>query len=83
MHVISLASVQRRQAKGPLPREDSDADEDLFTLKAISESLSYWEPPGDPEGETVTGLECPVPENTRQVQTVGFIGWGRILRCKC
>lgn len=51
--------------KGPLPRDDSEAEEDLFTLKAISESLSYWEPPGDPEGETVTGLDCTVPENTK------------------
>lgn len=43
------------------PREDSDAEEDLLTLKARSESLSsgllLWELPGDVEG----GLGCIVP----------------------
>lgn len=47
-----------------LPSEDSEADEERLTLKAMSESLSYWEPPGDPEGDTVTGLDCTVPEDT-------------------
>lgn len=46
-----------------LPSEDSEADEDLLTLKATSESLSYWEPPGDPEGDAVPGLDCTVPGN--------------------
>lgn len=47
-----------------LPSEDSEAEDDLLTLKAMSESLSYCEPPGDPEGETVTGLDCTVPAST-------------------
>lgn len=51
-------------AKPSLPSEDSEADDDLLTLKAMSESLSYCEPPGDPEGETVTGLDCTVPAST-------------------
>lgn len=57
--------------KTHLPSDDSDADEDLFTLKAISESLSYCEPPGDPEGETVTG---PEPENASAGSVRGCIG---------
>lgn len=52
------------RTKPSLPREDSEADDDLLTLKAMSESLSYCEPPGDPEGETVTGLDCTVPAST-------------------
>lgn len=45
-----------------LPREDSDAEEDWLTLKAISESLSSWEPLRDPDGDGITGLDCRVPE---------------------
>lgn len=48
---------------GAVTSDDSEADDDLLTLKAMSESLSYCEPPGDPEGETVTGLDCTVPAN--------------------
>lgn len=58
---ISNAEISKRS----LPREDSEADEDRFTLNAISESLSYCEPPGDPEGEMVTGLDCTVPEKKK------------------
>lgn len=62
-------SQRRRQSRVPrnrlsLPSDDSEADDDLLTLKAMSESLSYCEPPGDPEGDTVTGLDCTVPANT-------------------
>lgn len=45
-----------------LPRDDSDAEEDWLTLKAISESLSSWEPLRDPDGDVVAGLDCRVPE---------------------
>lgn len=44
-----------------LPREDSEAEEDWLTLKAISESLSSWEPLRDPDGDGITGLDCRVP----------------------
>lgn len=44
-----------------LPRDDSEAEEDLLTLNARSESLSsgllLWEVLGDVEG----GLDCNVP----------------------
>lgn len=46
---------------GNLPRDDSEAEEDLLTLKARSESLSsgllLWEVLEDKEG----GLDCSVP----------------------
>lgn len=45
-----------------LPRDDSDAEEDWLTLKAMSESLSSWEPLRDPDGDVVAGLDCRVPE---------------------
>lgn len=32
-----------------------------MTLKAISESLSSWEPLRDPDGDGITGLDCRVP----------------------
>lgn len=40
-----------------LPRDDSDAEEDWLTLKAMSESLSSWEPLRDPDGDVVAGLD--------------------------
>ena len=47
------------------PREDSEAEEDLLTLNARSESLSsgllFWEVVGDAEG----GLDCSVPMSQR------------------
>lgn len=45
-----------------LPRDDSDAEDDWLTLKAMSESLSSWEPLRDPDGDVVAGLDCRVPE---------------------
>jgi len=47
---------------GAVTRDDSDAEEDWLTLKAISESLSSWEPLRDPDGDVVAGLDCRVPE---------------------
>lgn len=44
---------------GAVTREDSEAEEERFTLKTISESLSYWEPLGEPDGEST--LDCTVP----------------------
>lgn len=50
---------------GNAPRDDSDAEEDLLTLNARSESLSsgllLWEVLGDVEG----GLDCSVPVSQR------------------
>ena len=45
-----------------LPREDSEAEEDWLTLKAMSESLSSWEPLRDPDGDGIAGPDCRVPE---------------------
>lgn len=45
-----------------LPREDSEAEDDWLTLKAMSESLSSWEPLRDPDGDVLAGLDCRVPE---------------------
>lgn len=54
---------------GAVTREDSEAEEDLLTLKARSESLSSgllpWELPGDVDG----GLDCIVPVTERNTQT--------------
>lgn len=62
-------------SKRSLPRDDSEADEDRFTLNAISESLSYCEPPGDPEGEMVTGLDCTVPGGKKSsVSCTSWVG---------
>lgn len=57
-----------------LPREDSDAEDDWLTLKAISESLSSWEPLRDPDGDVVAGLDCRVPE-TKETPS-GAVGSG-------
>lgn len=57
-----------------LPKDDSDAEEDWLTLKAISESLSSWEPLRDPDGDVVAGLDCRVPE-TKETSS-GEVGGG-------
>lgn len=57
-----------------LPRDDSDAEEDWLTLKAMSESLSSWEPLRDPDGDVVAGLDCRVPE-TKETPS-GAVGGG-------
>lgn len=46
---------------GAVTRDDSEAEDDWLTLKAMSESLSSWEPLRDPEGVVVAGLDCRVP----------------------
>lgn len=53
-----------------LPREDSDAEEDWLTLRAMSESLSSWEPLRDPDGDGITGLDCRVPK-TKETPSEG------------
>lgn len=68
---------------GNLPRDDSEAEEDLLTLKARSESLSsgllLWEVLEDKEG----GLDCSVPVSQWQthpwtlIYTVRFMQSGR------
>ena len=58
-----------------LPRDDSDAEEDWLTLKAISESLSSWEPLRDPDGDVVAGLDCRVPE-TKETPSGAVCVWG-------
>ena len=57
-----------------LPRDDSDAEDDWLTLKAISESLSSCEPLRDPDGDAVVGLDCRVPE-TKETPS-GVMGSG-------
>lgn len=52
----------RSRVRTSSPRDDSDAEEDWLTLKAMSESLSSWEPLRDPDGDVVAGLDCWVPE---------------------
>lgn len=59
---------------GAVTRDDSDAEEDWLTLKAMSESLSSWEPLRDPDGEVVAGLDCRVPE-TKETPS-GAVGGG-------
>lgn len=57
-----------------LPRDDSDAEEDWLTLKAMSESLSSWEPLRDPDGDVVAGLDCRVPETTENPSGTWEVG---------
>lgn len=48
-----------------------------MTLKAISESLSSWEPLRDPDGDVVAGLDCRVPETQRDsIRGGGRLGGG-------
>ena len=48
-------------AVGAVTRDDSAAEEDWLTLKAIAESLPSWEPLRDPDGDVVAGLDSRVP----------------------
>lgn len=58
---IYIVALGMLSTFGNLPREDSEAEEDLLTLNARSESLSsgllLCEVVGDVEG----GLDCSVP----------------------